>query len=395
MRRPRRAFVVLVVLLLAVGAFWLRHRGGPAVTYRIEDLGVIGGATGSQGTAINRAGEVTGSLSFRNPQGPSYTHAFLWRDGRMTDLGALPGLPDCSGTALNAQGTVVGESVGVALKQLPNGSGAFYTPGSGFIYEGRRMKRLPDLPGYPISAALAIDDQGRTLGTAYAGNGGGSRAFLFQNGLARDLGTLGSLDGLKDQVGSHANGINASGQITGKSKAAGGEVDVTHAFLYSQGKMTDLGTLPGYRNSGGAAINDQGQVIGFASDADAEGVTRCQAFLWQRGTMRGLGTLPGYRDSYATALNSRGQIVGGASTLTPFLSFLNARPSSGGPPPGASDRPILSENGRMTDLNALLPAHSGWVLEKARGINDRGQIVGTGKHDGKTRAFVLTPIGTG
>jgi probable HAF family extracellular repeat protein len=34
---------------------------------------------------------------------------------------------------------------------------------------------------------------------------------------------------------------------------------------------------------------------------------------------------------------------------------------------------------------------SGWVLEIANGINVKGQIVGTGKHCGKTRAFVLTP----
>ena len=394
MRRLRRVLVLLVVVLAAAGALWLHHRAGPAVTYQIVDLGVISGATNSQGFAINAAGEVTGFLHYPGLAGPYYTHAFLWRDGRMTDLGALPGLPRSSGVALNAQGTVVGGAMGTSRKRLLKGSHASRTPGSGFVYEGGRMKALPALPGNPISGASAINDRGQVVGSGYSVSGGGTRAFLFQRGAVRDLGTLGPLDGLTDQVGSYANGINGSGQIVGTSEASGGEKNVKHAFLYSQGTMTDLGTLSGYQSSGGVAINDQGQVAGSSSktDGDDSDLIRRQAFLWQRGTMRSLGTLPGYQDSYATGLNSRGQVVGMASTPIPFLSFLNAHPSSGSPPPDDPPRPFLYENGRMTDLNALLPAHSGWVLEEAHGINDKGQIVGTGRHDGKTRAFVLTPM---
>jgi probable HAF family extracellular repeat protein len=46
----------------------------------------------------------------------------------------------------------------------------------------------------------------------------------------------------------------------------------------------------------------------------------------------------------------------------------------------------------MRDLNSLLPANSGWELTAAYGINDRGQIVGKGKKDGQTKAYLLTPI---
>jgi probable HAF family extracellular repeat protein len=35
----------------------------------------------------------------------------------------------------------------------------------------------------------------------------------------------------------------------------------------------------------------------------------------------------------------------------------------------------------------------GWKLIEARSINKRGQIVGYGNIDGKTYAFVLTPVG--
>lgn len=50
-----------------------------------------------------------------------------------------------------------------------------------------------------------------------------------------------------------------------------------------------------------------------------------------------------------------------------------------------------TKDGGMKDLNSLLPEGSGWVLYEASDINDRGQIVGSGIHNGKNRAFRLTP----
>ena len=45
----------------------------------------------------------------------------------------------------------------------------------------------------------------------------------------------------------------------------------------------------------------------------------------------------------------------------------------------------------MYDLNNLMPAGSGWVLEHATAINTSGQIVGVGRLNGQTRAFLATP----
>jgi hypothetical protein len=48
----------------------------------------------------------------------------------------------------------------------------------------------------------------------------------------------------------------------------------------------------------------------------------------------------------------------------------------------------------MTDLNELLPADSGWILMEARGMNNYGQIVGTGLSPQHQRhAFLMTPDG--
>ena len=103
--------------------------------------------------------------------------------------------------------------------------------------------------------------------------------------------------------------------------------EVWEAFLYSNGKTTDLGA--------GAAvgINDSGQVVVESGD---------QAFLYSNGTMTNLGTFPGGSYSEATAINASGQVVGWAET------------SSGYPDA------FLYSDGTMTDLNSLLPANSGW-----------------------------------
>ena len=46
----------------------------------------------------------------------------------------------------------------------------------------------------------------------------------------------------------------------------------------------------------------------------------------------------------------------------------------------------------MKDLNKLIPAGSGWVLLQAFGINNSGQIVGTGTIHGEEHGFLLTPV---
>ena len=57
---------------------------------------------------------------------------------------------------------------------------------------------------------------------------------------------------------SWAVAINDRGQVVGSSDTAAGDL---HAFLYSDGAMTDLGTLGG-TNSWASGINDRGQVVG-------------------------------------------------------------------------------------------------------------------------------------
>ena len=63
--------------------------------------------------------------------------------------------------------------------------------------------------------------------------------------------------------------------------------------------MTDLGTLPGDKISSAVAINDRGQVVGAAGPTPMTG----HAFLYSDGAMTDLGTLGGAVGSWASGIN--------------------------------------------------------------------------------------------
>jgi len=150
--------------------------------------------------------------------------------------------------------------------------------------------------------------------------------------------------------------------------------------------MRDLGDL-GAGMATASAINDWGFVVGSAQPLGRPAGTT-HAFVWANGAMLDLGVLPEAGregpigpelvNTAATAINGWGQIVG------------NSYPGSVVPPlrPG----PFLWQAGTMWNLNDLIDPGSGWILTEANGINDRGQIVGTARTaNGAIRAVLLQP----
>jgi len=91
-------------------------------------------------------------------------------------------------------------------------------------------------------------------------------------------------------------------------------------FAAVEYEVVDLGTLGGGA-SAALGINDRAQVVGWSQDADG----RIQAFRWQNGSMDGLGFLPGGTGSVAHAVNNNGEITGYAYvSATNYHAFLYA-----------------------------------------------------------------------
>jgi probable HAF family extracellular repeat protein len=116
-------------------------------------------------------------------------------------------------------------------------------------------------------------------------------------------------------------------------------------------------------------INDKSEVVG---QTEAPNGFDYLAFLWRDGRMISLGTLNGGTRSTANGINNRSQIVG--------YSYVA----------DGSTHACLWEHEKPIDLNSLIPSGSGWILTYANAVNEHGQIVGVGTHDGHTRAFLLT-----
>ncbi len=230
----------------------------------------------------------------------------------------------------------------------------------GSVHVGRfangKVEDLGTLGGVK-SNAYAVNAAGDTVGASLTANGN-RHAFLYANGRLLDLGAFGG--GL-----SEAHDINANDQVVGFSQDCRG---CNHAFLYSDGTMQDLGTLGG-AHSFAFGVNNAGQVVGYSDTTD--GATH--AFLYQNSAMQDLGTLPQGMSSYAYGVNTKGEVVGGADAANGVMHA------------------FLYKNGRMHDLNRLISPRSGWLLQEARAINERGQIAGIGTFAGKPRAFLLTP----
>jgi len=317
------------------------------------------------------------------------------------DLGELPGFEYTAPTDINDFGQVVGYCFQFGLVRA-------------VIWDSVLGLRDLGTLGGEESGANAINNRGEVVGWTTLSSEN-AHAFVWRDvntngvvdaGEMTDLGVLPGRD--PQQVNSSAININNNGQIIGLS--AGGDFGTDRAVIWNNHQIQELsGTLRGLpfvpENTTPYGLTNSGIVVGECGNPSFLEAYNFQymAFQWQHGVVQAV-PLPEFAP--ARAVNSAGTIVGGGwrwqNGAVASLGHLGGGLTQafdindGGLVVGES---CLADgtyhaflyDGTMRDLNEMIPANSGWVLERATAINVQGQIVGIGRLYGRWRGFVLLP----
>jgi probable HAF family extracellular repeat protein len=449
----RRISILLLVFFTCFSlAAWPQGQTQPKYhQYAVYDLGTLGGPNSSTSyfaISLSSKGAIGGSqTAVLDPFSPNclgnyyfpgcyVMHAYQWNHGTLTDLGALPGNDGNNSSvaaAINNEGLIAGYAENGDVDPDTG-----YPEAHAVVWKKGKIRDLGTFGGTQ-SAAFALNDLGQVVGGALntiedpfsadyslygfdpLGFMGTTqvRAFVWQNGVMRDLGTLGGPDAV-------ATAINQSGQIAGQSYTSYTINETTgiptvDPFLWINGKMIDLGTLGGTVGFS-VWLNDWGQVVGGSNLAGDEFQ---HGFLWDRGVLKDLPSANGGDNSLAGWINELGD-VSGVSYLPGDILYHATLWSSGIPIDlGTVGQDLCSEawsmndlrqivglstsscsseqagraflwqqGGPMVDLNALVANPSNLHLYLASYINDSGEIVAQGiLPNGDIHTALLVPSG--
>jgi probable HAF family extracellular repeat protein len=395
-------FIVLAAICCgAVLAPALAQRSVPVkarTQYQVSDLPGLGG-TSNGGNSINDQTWVTGyaRLPDRN------RHAALWRNSLLTDLDTLGG-PNSSVTwnVKNTAGIIVGISQTATPEPLGESwsSATFYsTPNNvgyinlGFVWENDQMRGLPNFPGGNNGFATGANNLGQVVG--WAENDVHDPTCVSPQVLQfrPAVWTLGPPDQIQDlpliagNSSGAATAINDNGQIVGISgicDQAVGRHTAKHAVLWENGTVTDIypnAPAPWWNTP--TAINQRGDVVGFAGDPAFVDGNILHAFMWTREDgIRLLKPLrnhtPEHVDSEAYGINEARQVVG----VSCDADLVDCRAV------------IWDHGNTATDLNDLKAPGYSAVLASAKDINNVGQITGRAVDPitGVLTAYLAVPV---
>jgi uncharacterized membrane protein len=279
--------------------------------------------------------------------------------------------------------------------------------------KGLEVIPLPE--GFASAENISVNSEGEAAGTVTSADSRQRAAFLYRDGK------IALLPGEQ----ASANAINDAGEIVGQAKIPGAKT--IGPVLWKKGFDGNLEIIDFKICCAGVAkgINNRSEIIGDTYDEQG----RYHAFIWDAAHGSRLLHAPGEEFSSAITINELGEYV---ERQTPggFLVYaksgtvtVDAREStphslnrdglvvgSVGSDPEKQRAFVWDKAHGMRDLNAItahekeFSAHakdsakkdsddSDWELEVATAINDRGEIVGWGDHEGAENAgFLLRPI---
>lgn len=188
---------------------------------------------------------------------------------------------------------------------------------------------------------LDVNDNAQVVGQYYVETPEGqrARAFVWENGVYTDLGTLGGSVAVAHQ-------ISNSGVIVGWSYNAAGE---RRPAVWINKVIQELPPPAGQAETFGAAraINANGEIVGYYGTS---------AVKWTASGAQVLGVLAGTAASQAHGVNSVGEVIGAADDPRAFWRW----------------------NGGFSTLSLPAGAElSGAMVESGRVYNDAGHLIGT------------------
>ena len=226
-------------------------------TDQFTSLGILPGGNRSEARAINSAGEIVGFWGGGEVPSPQ---AFIWRDGEMIDLNPDFETLKSDAKDINDNGIVTGWM----------GSAGFFETVA-FIWDAGKVTALPPVPGGSTSEGRAINDLRQVVGHGIVEKDAAIvvRAFLWENDVFTDLGTLPGLDSCA------AIDINNSSTVIGEC----GQSDIPNSnqsYVWNKGVMINLNDLipegAGLTIREASAINNSGQIAARALNADNDTV---------------------------------------------------------------------------------------------------------------------------
>lgn len=340
--------------------------GPPPEPLQIQAVGPLE-LTGSMGVAINDKNEVVGTAF-----GDDEVRAFVVR-GRRGELLPLPkGVPFSAASGINAKGEVVG-----VVGNEENVRGTVWSGSKpGVLTSGKRDTIATTISGGSVAAGVAFDNNGRGrhlwrgVSMQYSDNFGPTfngtvRTYLdtLDNGFS---GMLWAKPGEGKPIGEFVpQSGNAAGTLVGLAVAK----DRVVPAAFKNGKIGALPSPEGLQMAVPMSANEKDVFVGAGVNADRA----VKPVGWMNGRT-GLLPVPGDRQGLALGINNNNQVVGVIETES-----------------GEAHAAVWT-GGKVVDLNEVIDNREGWTLVQARGINNKGYVVGTGIKNGQVGAFIVGPV---
>lgn len=320
------------------------------ISYRIVPLGDANSSV--EGFSISSSGtRATGSGYFGN----TFYEPFLFNRALAAFISlALPANATYGyGHAINNSGvTLLRSSVGPFVLDFPNSN---ISP---------ILNPLGTIP----PEVHDINNQGTVAGSVITLQGSSTIRYgaIWENGVPNIIGqALGFEQSLK---------INNSGSIA--CVYVPSQSSAHYPCLVSNNIMTPLPTLTSDSSCYPYGINNSNEVIGVCPDQNGT----ARGVIWQNGSISTLPDSNGISPFAPRDVSDCGQIVGRARVIG------NA----------SQARAFLYWNNNLYNLNNLIPANTGWIIEEAVSISaTNGRILINGKKDGHQRSAIMVPNSAG